>query len=192
VKLLSFVERLSSQPKHVSHLTFFNFGGWPYVFVARRTLHFSIESGKWVAKQREQMKLLKQEKHSFLTPYRLEKLNQIGFVWQVRTALDSEDGDDMADAEPSSVDPAAVASAAGATSLEEPTSVAAPEGIARAAPTDAATATVDAAASLEAVTAPATEPTPTPLVAKTETMAEVEQPAPAVVTLPNADETAYV
>jgi hypothetical protein len=33
---------------------------------------------------------MKKGKHSFLTPYRLEKLNQIGFVWQVRTNLDEE------------------------------------------------------------------------------------------------------
>jgi len=40
--------------------------------------------GKWVAKQREQYKLHKKGKHSFLTPDRLEKLNSIGFVWSVR------------------------------------------------------------------------------------------------------------
>jgi len=40
--------------------------------------------GKWVAKQREQYKLHKKGKHSFLTPDRLEKLNTIGFVWSVR------------------------------------------------------------------------------------------------------------
>jgi len=40
--------------------------------------------GKWVAKQREQYKLHKKGKHSFLTPDRLEKLNIIGFVWSVR------------------------------------------------------------------------------------------------------------
>jgi len=28
--------------------------------------------------------------HSFLTPYRLEKLNSIGFSWTVRSALDTE------------------------------------------------------------------------------------------------------
>jgi hypothetical protein len=33
---------------------------------------------------------MKKGKHTFLTPYRLEKLNQIGFVWQVRTSLDEE------------------------------------------------------------------------------------------------------
>jgi hypothetical protein len=47
--------------------------------------------GKWVAKQREQFKLLKKGQHSFLTPYRLEKLNNIGFVWQTRTALEGEE-----------------------------------------------------------------------------------------------------
>eukprot|EP00535_Pseudo-nitzschia_heimii_P009626 CAMPEP_0197192634 /NCGR_PEP_ID=MMETSP1423-20130617/25375_1 /TAXON_ID=476441 /ORGANISM="Pseudo-nitzschia heimii, Strain UNC1101" /LENGTH=273 /DNA_ID=CAMNT_0042645557 /DNA_START=1 /DNA_END=819 /DNA_ORIENTATION=+ len=40
--------------------------------------------GKWVAKQREQYKLHKKGKHSFLTPDRLEKLNVIGFVWSIR------------------------------------------------------------------------------------------------------------
>jgi hypothetical protein len=47
--------------------------------------------GKWVAKQREQFKLLKKGQHSFLTPYRLEKLNAVGFVWQIRTALEGEE-----------------------------------------------------------------------------------------------------
>lgn len=37
-----------------------------------------------MAKQREQFKLHKKGKHSFLTPDRLEKLNSIGFVWSVR------------------------------------------------------------------------------------------------------------
>lgn len=46
--------------------------------------------GKWVAKQREQFKLLKQGKHSFLTEDRLEKLNTVGFVWQVRSGIDSD------------------------------------------------------------------------------------------------------
>lgn len=41
--------------------------------------------GKWVAKQREQYKLMLKGQHSFLTPYRLEKLNALGFVWQVRS-----------------------------------------------------------------------------------------------------------
>jgi len=48
--------------------------------------------GKWVAKQREQYKLLKKGDHSFLTPYRLEKLEQAGFVWQVRTSLEGDEG----------------------------------------------------------------------------------------------------
>jgi len=48
--------------------------------------HFKTNKalGKWVAKQREQYKLHKKGKHSFLTPDRLEKLNSIGFVWSVR------------------------------------------------------------------------------------------------------------
>ena len=50
--------------------------------------------GKWVAKQREQYKLLRKGQHSFLTPYRLEKLNQAGFVWQVRSNMGMGDQDD--------------------------------------------------------------------------------------------------
>eukprot|EP00534_Pseudo-nitzschia_fraudulenta_P012814 CAMPEP_0201219670 /NCGR_PEP_ID=MMETSP0851-20130426/191195_1 /ASSEMBLY_ACC=CAM_ASM_000631 /TAXON_ID=183588 /ORGANISM="Pseudo-nitzschia fraudulenta, Strain WWA7" /LENGTH=434 /DNA_ID=CAMNT_0047509361 /DNA_START=30 /DNA_END=1334 /DNA_ORIENTATION=+ len=46
--------------------------------------------GKWVAKQREQYKLHKKGKHSFLTPDRLEKLNSIGFVWSVRGESSTE------------------------------------------------------------------------------------------------------
>eukprot|EP00539_Tryblionella_compressa_P005631 CAMPEP_0178762858 /NCGR_PEP_ID=MMETSP0744-20121128/16788_1 /TAXON_ID=913974 /ORGANISM="Nitzschia punctata, Strain CCMP561" /LENGTH=408 /DNA_ID=CAMNT_0020417607 /DNA_START=142 /DNA_END=1368 /DNA_ORIENTATION=- len=56
--------------------------------------------GKWVAKQREQYKLLKKGKHSFLTPDRLEKLNSIGFVWSVRG--------ETVDDDPTSSRPAAV------------------------------------------------------------------------------------
>ena len=40
--------------------------------------------GKWVAKQREQYRLKKNGEHSFLTDYRIEKLEQCGFAWQVR------------------------------------------------------------------------------------------------------------
>lgn len=48
--------------------------------------HFKANKalGKWVAKQREQYKLYKKGKHSFLTPDRLEKLTSIGFAWTVR------------------------------------------------------------------------------------------------------------
>jgi uncharacterized membrane protein YgaE (UPF0421/DUF939 family) len=46
--------------------------------------------GKWVAKQREQYKLKLKGQHSFLTPYREEQLNQIGFSWHVRNSLDNE------------------------------------------------------------------------------------------------------
>jgi len=48
--------------------------------------HYKVNKalGKWVAKQREQFKLHKKGRHSFLTPDRLEKLNSIGFVWSVR------------------------------------------------------------------------------------------------------------
>lgn len=49
--------------------------------------------GKWTAKQREQYKLHQKGKHSFLTPYRLEKLNQIGFVWQVRSGTEGVEDD---------------------------------------------------------------------------------------------------
>ena len=45
--------------------------------------------GKWVAKQREQWKLLQKGEHSFLTPYRLEKLEELGFTWQVRLMTSS-------------------------------------------------------------------------------------------------------
>lgn len=44
--------------------------------------------GKWVAKQREQYKLLQKGKHSFLTPLRIEKLNEAGFVWSIRSSLE--------------------------------------------------------------------------------------------------------
>jgi hypothetical protein len=67
--------------------------------------------GKWVAKQREQFKLLKKGQHSFLTPYRLEKLNNIGFVWQIRTALDGEE--DIPDVAP----PVAAVTAAADTAV---------------------------------------------------------------------------
>lgn len=46
--------------------------------------------GKWVAKQREQYKRLHKGQHSFLTPYRVEKLTAVGFVWQIRTSLEGE------------------------------------------------------------------------------------------------------
>lgn len=38
----------------------------------------------------QQFKRMKKGQHSFLTSYRLERLNQVGFIWQVRTALDSD------------------------------------------------------------------------------------------------------
>lgn len=43
-----------------------------------------------MAKQREQYKLKLKGQHSFLTPYREEKLNQAGFSWHVRNSLDNE------------------------------------------------------------------------------------------------------
>ena len=74
--------------------------------------------GKWVAKQREQHKLLKKGQHSFLTPYRLEKLNNVGFVWSVRSSLDTSTDDDVKLPEstpgvlPAAAAPAAAAAAA--------------------------------------------------------------------------------
>jgi hypothetical protein len=74
--------------------------------------------GKWVAKQREQHKLLKKGQHSFLTPYRLEKLNTIGFVWAVRSALDPNPEEEVKMSEsvpgvlPAAAAPAAAAAAA--------------------------------------------------------------------------------
>lgn len=47
-----------------------------------------------MAKQREQYKLGKKGQHSFLTPDRAEKLNSVGFVWQVRSQVPNEDDDD--------------------------------------------------------------------------------------------------
>mmetsp|Transcript_25637 Transcript_25637/g.36151 ORF Transcript_25637/g.36151 Transcript_25637/m.36151 type:complete len:504 (-) Transcript_25637:221-1732(-) len=40
--------------------------------------------GKWVAKQREQYRLLCMGKHSFLTPDRVQQLKSIDFVWSVK------------------------------------------------------------------------------------------------------------
>ena len=39
---------------------------------------------QWVAKQREQYKLLQKGRHSYLSPDRLEQLKSIGFVWSVK------------------------------------------------------------------------------------------------------------
>jgi hypothetical protein len=50
----------------------------PQLYSANKAL------GKWVAKQREQHRLLHAGKHSFLTPDRLQQLNEIGFVWHVQ------------------------------------------------------------------------------------------------------------
>ena len=84
--------------------------------------HFKANKalGKWVAKQREQYKLLKSGKHSFLTPYRLEKLEDVGFVWQVRTALETEVRNVMAESAA-----AAAAVAEEAPKTDEPTTEAA-------------------------------------------------------------------
>jgi len=40
--------------------------------------------GKWTAKQREQYRFRLEGKHSFLTDERIEKLNDIGFVWAIK------------------------------------------------------------------------------------------------------------
>ena len=40
--------------------------------------------GKWTAKQREQYRFRVEGKHSFLTGERIEKLNDIGFVWAIK------------------------------------------------------------------------------------------------------------
>mmetsp|Transcript_22232 Transcript_22232/g.32817 ORF Transcript_22232/g.32817 Transcript_22232/m.32817 type:complete len:479 (-) Transcript_22232:439-1875(-) len=53
--------------------------------------------GKWVAKQREQFKLLKNGEHSFLTPDRLEQLNSIRFVWSMKGRTPKEE-DEIEDA----------------------------------------------------------------------------------------------
>jgi hypothetical protein len=58
------------------------------LFFTRIIVYFEWQ---WVAKQREQYKLLKKGKHSFLTPDRLEKLNAVGFVWTVRGETAEDD-----------------------------------------------------------------------------------------------------
>ena len=64
--------------------------------------------GKWVAKQREQHRALKRGEHSFLTPDRLEQLNNVGFVWSMKGRTPKEDDDDDAAA---AMEDAAVAAA---------------------------------------------------------------------------------
>lgn len=46
--------------------------------------------GRWVAKQREQHRRLRRGHHSHLTPYRVEKLETIGFIWSIRSAADDD------------------------------------------------------------------------------------------------------
>jgi hypothetical protein len=75
--------------------------------------------GKWVAKQREQYKLLRKGQHSFLTPYRLEKLNNVGFVWSVRSSLEGNPDEEVKLSENvPGVLPAAAAPAAAAAALK--------------------------------------------------------------------------
>eukprot|EP00980_Cylindrotheca_fusiformis_P015730 scaffold4547_cov103-Cylindrotheca_fusiformis.AAC.2 len=45
--------------------------------------HFDLELSRWVKRQRHQYKKLQEGKHSALTPYRVEKLQNVGFVWDV-------------------------------------------------------------------------------------------------------------
>merc|ERR1712238_386872 len=87
--------------------------------------------GKWVAKQREQYKLYKKGKHSFLTPDRLEKLNTIGFVWSVRgepsvSTILSEKVDSTAAAAVHGGAAAAAAAAAGTAVVPVPVSTTVP------------------------------------------------------------------
>ena len=83
--------------------------------------------GKWVAKQREQHKLLKKGQHSFLTPYRLEKLNAVGFVWSVRSSLDTNPDEEVKLPDhvpgvlPAAAAPAAAAAAAAIAAAKEDT-----------------------------------------------------------------------
>ena len=58
--------------------------------------------------------------HSFLTPYRLEKLNNLGFVWSVRSSLDgTETVDDVKLESPGMTTPAATAAAAAIAAAKE-------------------------------------------------------------------------
>eukprot|EP00542_Grammatophora_oceanica_P000828 CAMPEP_0194070140 /NCGR_PEP_ID=MMETSP0009_2-20130614/88023_1 /TAXON_ID=210454 /ORGANISM="Grammatophora oceanica, Strain CCMP 410" /LENGTH=354 /DNA_ID=CAMNT_0038723391 /DNA_START=218 /DNA_END=1282 /DNA_ORIENTATION=- len=52
--------------------------------------------GKWVAKQREQYRFLKEGRHSFLTPDRLELLNTCGFIWSLKGRAPKEEIVDQA------------------------------------------------------------------------------------------------
>ena len=66
---------------------------------------------------------MKKGKHSFLTPYRLEKLEQVGFSWQIRTALDGDDDvgpEPAARGEASEAAPAAGDTVASVAPKEEP------------------------------------------------------------------------
>eukprot|EP00980_Cylindrotheca_fusiformis_P017962 scaffold5707_cov112-Cylindrotheca_fusiformis.AAC.1 len=45
--------------------------------------HLDVELSRWVKRQRHQYKNLKKGERSTLTPYRFEKLQNVGFVWDV-------------------------------------------------------------------------------------------------------------
>lgn len=79
--------------------------------------------GKWVAKQREQYKRMKKGQHSFLTPYRLEKLEQVGFSWHIRTSLDPDYSGDYSldDTTPLKLEPVKIETAE-AESADDPQS----------------------------------------------------------------------
>jgi Helicase associated domain len=74
--------------------------------------------GKWVAKQREQHRALKRGEHSFLTPDRLEQLNNVGFVWSMKGRTPKEEDDAAAAMEDAAV-AAAKAAVAAAVEAEE-------------------------------------------------------------------------
>eukprot|EP00980_Cylindrotheca_fusiformis_P002495 scaffold586_cov68-Cylindrotheca_fusiformis.AAC.4 len=45
--------------------------------------HLDLELSRWVKRQRHQYKKLKEGKHSTMSQYRFEKLQNVGFVWDV-------------------------------------------------------------------------------------------------------------
>ena len=51
----------------------------------------------YAKQQREQYKNRQKGKHSFLTPDRLEKLESIGFIWQVRNPVPTEEDEHVVD-----------------------------------------------------------------------------------------------
>eukprot|EP00980_Cylindrotheca_fusiformis_P015737 scaffold4547_cov103-Cylindrotheca_fusiformis.AAC.9 len=59
--------------------------------------HLDVELSRWVKRQRHQYKKLQEGKHSTLTPYRLEKLQNVGFVWDVHELLWNENLEELRD-----------------------------------------------------------------------------------------------